>query len=818
MILNLTNTSFLAKTLLSATLMLLGLTWARGQSLLIKTVDETGASVGLAQVAAFKMPDSTLAAQGNTDLMEGKLTLQLKPGTYRIKAVLVGYAAATSPLLEIKAGGNHAVSLTLNSKADVKDAIEVVGRKPIFKQEAGKLTVDIENSTLNEGTDALQILRRMPGVSVEGERNITIRGKQGVMVMIDDKPTFYSPEQLAIYLRSLPSSQIKEIEIITQPDSRFDAQGTSGIINIKTRRTKRVGYSGEVHGSYGQGVFHKANVGGSLNYINGNWKTYGALNAVSRGWLMEIRNDRTYPFRTPSGDFTESQTSDVNYFIYNRGLSARLGGEYDNGTHSIRLEGNGGLNNEVFESYGQNGLFGANLSPVSRTISTDYNPDRVNNLELNLTTRHKLDTSGQDLSFTANYGQFLQRSTQEFRTWTTPAGSSTILPNETFMITTPSNRVAMAKVDYTLPLAHDWKLEAGAKLTQVWVFTQNDFFRVNSGVQSADSARTNGFDYKEQIRAAYGQVSKKWKNMSMMAGLRMEQWVVDGRQTNGNANFKRDLTYFFPSLGLEYKVDSHSTATLQFSRRINRPSYGNMNPYAFQIDAFSVYAGNPNILPEISYAAEITYSMLDGAVSVGTSIGFNDNTLVSDASYRFSDTSRTLFVAPINIPRYYYASLFAFGSLPITKWWNVDYWGGFFYDRFEGNILGGEFKNDVLRPQANLTNSFTLSDTWTAEVSGNGSWWGAYNVNLNAPFGQVSLGMRKSFWNKAASVTLTANDIFWTEAYRNRIDSRWLNNQSFFRGDSRVFTISFSYNFGREEFKGPSKADRDSELQRMGGR
>ncbi len=775
--------------------------------------------VPFASVALLAWPDSTIAKATVADA-EGRFELMpSKAGQFKILVKAVGYVPYLSSLVKLNVGGQVApLNIQMREAAYQSSTVEVIGRKPIIRQEAGKTVVDVENSTMNVGLDALSVLRRMPGVVVSGEGAISLRGKAGVQIMIDGKLSYLSAQQLTVLLRSMSSAEIKEIELITQPDARFDAQGTAGIININTKRNKLEGINGEVHGYAGQGVYSKYNIGTSLNWAKNGYKVYGGYDYTDRGNLMDILNRRAYPYQQPDGSrVSELQDLTSYYAIRTRNHSMRLGTEIEKGNTSVRLEGNTRLSRELFEANSTSLFFDNSNQLQSRTQTDDYNPDRFTDLQLSAQVRQKLDTAGQNISLNAYYGQFLQNSEQTFKLWQVDGQDNFLRFQERYMTTTPDNKVFAIKTDYELPIGPSFKLSAGGKFAQVSVQTTNAFFNVMNGARQADADATNTFEYVEQIRAAYVQADYKKGKMSYQLGLRTEHWVADGKQVNTPISFSRNQLFFFPSGSLAWQQDDHTTLSAQYSRRLNRPSYGNLNPYLFQMDAYTFYAGNSNLTAEISNTLELTYSILDGAVAFSASYGQADNNLQGDTPFRFSDTSRRLFIAPINIPNYQNISLNVYGSLPLTKWWNADYYVGVYFNKYSGNILGGDFGNEAITPNAQLTNTFTLAKGLEFELGGNYNGLSAYGISRTQGFGQVSAGLKYKFWEDAASIRLAAQDIFWSEVYNTTIDSKWLTYTGKFRGDNRIVMLSFSYQFGQLKSRAPDKQS-DTELQRMGGR
>lgn len=779
--------------------------------------DQQGEGVPFAGVIAYAWPDSILTKATAADA-DGNYVLQLKDaGRYRLMVRAVGYPVQWSATLTMKAGESLTQSFTLKQAALESKEVEVVARKPIIRKESGKTIIDVENSTLNTGMTAIDVLRRMPGVTISGENSVSLRGQKGILIMIDGKRTFLTEAQLAALLRTTPSDQIKEIELITQPDARYDSEGTGGMINIVFKRNRLEGFSGEVHTSYGQGTYSRANGGLSLNAGWRGIKLFGSYDYTDRNWLMDITNDRRYPLRLADGSELREGQNLVSYYKTGSWSNRfRIGGEADIQNTNIRFESNGNISRELFEANSTSKFFNGQDQLQQRTQTADVNPDNFKNYELNLTVTQKLDTNGQKLTTDVVYGEFLQRSTQEFKFWFfDPAGNATGF-RERYMTTSPTNKVMALKVDYELPIGKLFNLTAGGKYTSVYVTNANDFYDVTAEQRTLDPVATNAIDYREEIRAAYSQLSYKIGKWSAQLGLRGEHWITNGTFANSPLKIERNQFLLFPSGSLEYKVSDATTYSIAYSKRINRPGYGSLSPYSFYIDANTFYAGNPNLKPAITDNLEIGGQFLEGALGISISYVYGQDIIGGDLPFRRSDTSRTLYISPVNVPLHQNLALNVNASLPVTKWWNVDFFGMVYYNLFAGDILGGEFRNELVTPMGQLTNRISLPWGLEFEIMAMGHMRSVYFLQKTLPFGRVTLGLKKSFMDKKLNVRLAAHDIFRTDAYWGEIDSKWMTYRGFFRGDERVLGFAITYNFG--QMRAPQRKERDSELDRMGGR
>lgn len=788
----------------------------------VKAAD--GSALPFATVGLLSIPDSAIQKGEQADA-EGKFQLSLpkKSGNFILQAKTVGYVAGYSPVLRLQEGvpSFSSYEFTLEEEAFVAAGVEIEKKKPIIKAEAGKVTVSVENSAISTGTDALTVLKRMPGVVVDNDGNVSFRGKQGVLLMLDGRPTFLTPNQFANLLRSIPSSQVKEIELITQPDARYDAQGTAGIININLKRNEQEGITGQVNASFAQGVFPKSDAGANLTFQKGKWGSFLSYAFSDNNRFMDIINNRTYPFNNPNTGVVLDETRNLStvYVIGTQSHNYRGGASFQGEKTNIRIEGSGRTANALWQANSTSDYLNAQQQLINRTLTEDFNPDRFSDVSAVLSLKHKFDTAGRHL-FTADvdFGQYQQISSQRFRTWLTDQATGERSFAERYMETDPLNRVLALKSDYHIKFGKGFELVTGLKLTDVLVGTNNRFFNIINGAQVVDTFSTSTFNYTEQIRAGFKQL--KWANdhWNITGGIRVEHWRADGKVPQQNRSFVRDQLFVLPSLSVTYNLPEGRTASLMYSQRINRPVYGNLNPYTFQVDNFMLFTGNTDLLPEIAHNVELGYTLFEGAMGFSVAYGQQYNNIVNYNPVRLSDTARLMYIKPFNIPLFRNIAVNAYGTVEPFQWWQLEYFGSIFFNRFEGDILGGNFSNQAITPMAQATNTFRLGLGWEAEMQGNIMGLSAGGLSLTQPLGQLTLGLKKKFLNDALTFRMAAQDIFYTDQYNSTISSRWMNYDGRFRQDSRMLTVALTYNFGKTSIKAIEKRSVDEDLQRMGGR
>ena len=245
-------------------------------------------------VELIKSKDSAIVKLGITD-DKGIAEFEHIPfGSYFIKATMVNYVTGYSTLINVSSSEKNEVTLSLNQKSTELKEVTVEGKKPFIQKLTDRIVVNVDNSIISAGSSAMDILERSPGVNIDQNDAISLRGKQGVIIMIDGKTTPMTGTDLANYLRGLPSDAIDRIDIITNPSAKYDAAGNSGIIDIHMKKDQRLGANGSITAGYGQGVYPKANAGLNFNYRNKKVNVFGSYNYAYRKGLNHLILDRNF--------------------------------------------------------------------------------------------------------------------------------------------------------------------------------------------------------------------------------------------------------------------------------------------------------------------------------------------------------------------------------------------------------------------------------------------------------------------------------------------------------------------------------------------
>lgn len=438
-------------------------------------------------------------------------------GTYFIKTTLLNYPDQAMAAFAVKSDMMlPAISLSKTNISLNEVTIEV--KKPYIEHDHGKVIVNVENSISSAGSSAFEVIEKSPGVTVNATDNISFKGRSGIVVQIDGKPTPMTGSDLANYLRGIPSSAIEKIEFIANPSSKYDAAGGS-IINVRLKKDKRMGTNGTLSGSYGQGVYPKTNGGLALNHRGKKVNVFSSYNYTWRKGFNHLVLDREF---YKNGSFNGAYLQD-NYLIFPvKNQIGRVGADYYiNPKNTLGVVVNGTSNR--FTPIGENvsDVYDQTHQKVSSFNTSNRSHDNWYNYSANLNYKHIFDSLGTELTTDLDYAHFGNTTTQKFTTrYYDLAGSEFQPVYLLFGDIHGGLDIYSVKSDLSRPLKKNAKLEAGIKSSYVKADNNLAFYNQSSGQNMYDSTKSNHFIYTENINAAYFNVTKEYKKWSTQLGLR----------------------------------------------------------------------------------------------------------------------------------------------------------------------------------------------------------------------------------------------------------------------------------------------------------
>jgi hypothetical protein len=785
-----------------------------------KILNEEFRPVQGATAELLRSKDSSLVKVAIAD-KNGTIEFEnIRFGAYLVRVTHVNHLKSFSRLITLSAETNavNFPDITVTPAPKELQSVQVTSRKPFIQQMTDRIVVNVENSVVNAGSSAFDVLERSPGVLIDVNDNLSMRGKAGVIIMIDGKPSPMSGSDLVNYLRSLPSSAIERIELITNPSSKYDAAGNAGIIDIRMKKDQRFGTNGSFTAGYGQGIYPKANAGINLNYRNKKINLFGGYNYSYRMNLNHLLLNRNF---FEDKQFTGQDLKD-NYTKIPLYLNTiRFGADfYPNKKTVYGFVINSNLNSFKPKNDNSSVVIGSNKQELFKFNTQTRNNNRNKNIAANFNIKHNFDSIGRELTADLDYAYFntdnsSRVSTQYHNLDGTPMQPDYILDG----LQDGNLNLATVKADYVNPLKNKAKFETGFKTSFVRADNDARFFDMSSGSPVDDVNKTNHFYYDENINAAYFIFKKAYKKIDFQLGLRAENTNVKTRQVKGDIRWDSSYTQLFPSAYFNYTLKEDQRIGVSVSRRIDRPNYSQLNPFLFLIDVTTYATGNPSLLPQFTWAYELNYTIK----SINLTLGYShteksQNIVIARFKEVFpsipADDNVTVQI-PVNLSSTDYFGLTVAAPIKISKWWNMINNANVFYNHYNGNL--GVTTLDKGRAVADLrtNNTFTFKKGWTAEFTANYNTGGQYGFMVTRPQWGVGAGVQKTFWQGKGQLRFNVTDIFWTNLPRATIT--YDNYVEIWRAyrESRVANLSFTYRFGSNKVLQARRRTTGSEEERQ---
>lgn len=750
-----------------------------------------GKAIEFASVALIHLPDSTRAGLGLSN-DKGVFSFEnIKPGSYQIKVIAIGYERAQSKAFDLGSTAMILPALRLNPTVTSLKEVDIRAKIPLIQQQADRTVLNVEQMN-TAGDNALDVLKRAPGIKLDKDDNIIMKGKSGVNVMIDGKMSYMSGLELSTYLKSLPGSVMSKVELISNPPSSFDAAGSAGIINIKLKRNKLQGFNGNASIGAGYGEYGKGYGSTNLNYNVGKVSTYGRF---SYGYYNSFNR------LTMNRNIAGEQFNQLNFWHpITRSSNYALGADYFiNDKHTIGILWKGSSAPYTTNSESNSVNYNTVQQKMGSVNSKNPQDNTSGNNAYNLNYRFKIDTNGRELGIDLDkVGYDNSKTEQYFNSYFDAAdnriGDVVNLRNKGF----GDVSIYAVKLDYVHPFSKTLKAEAGYKSS--WVNTSSDvrFDSLKTAGWINDPKRTNRFNYRENINALYLSFSQSFKQLELKAGLRAEQTFGNGFSSGNEEKIDRKYWQLFPTFFASWKVSENHQIQGSYARRINRPSYTSLNPFAFYSDPYTALKGNPLLLPSFSNNFEINYNIKNFRV---LSLSYAKSTdVISEVIYQ-NDQSKESISVEENLGRAQNIYIATGSPFDITKWWNNNTELSIAYDDVKSPLQGGNYNSHKFSWSVNSEQTFNLPKdlqlTYTffyssPSVSGLFRSLESYGMNVSA---------RKTFMNKKATVSLKLNDVFDTNKFRanlryNNVNTYWQN-----QWESRKINLSLSYKFGNMKVK-----------------
>ncbi|MCC8408423.1 TonB-dependent receptor [Mucilaginibacter sp. UR6-1] len=759
---------------------------------------------------------------GGTAPMNGVLTDEkgnfkidnIKPGAYKIGVSFIGYPTKFIDPVTTTLGKPDAnmgqIVVAPSSKA--LNEVTVTGQAGLVENRIDKIVYNAEKDLTSAGGNATDVLQKVPLVSVDMNGNVAVRGDQNVRVLINGKPSGATSASLSDVLKTIPADQIKNVEVITSPSAKYDAEGSGGIINIVTKTKNASGVSGSVSG----GVGTRQN-NGNLNFnYNKNRFNFSTNIGGNAGWPQTSYTDFNQSLTADGID--QRNTNSSHNEIKRHGIRGSVTAGYEfNGFNSINSTialNDGGFNADGGGNYLFENLLDStqNLSYTGRTISHN----KFSGFDWNIDYTHKFKKQGHEIIFSGQWSHSIIKT--DYTNLFSDLYQSQLANNN------GKNNEYTAQADYTLPINKVFKLEAGGKTIQRRINSNYDIFAVNPDGSNPilDRQNSNLYDYTQNVYAGYGVLTITLpKSYSVLAGARLENTKIegdpeapyaDGTNSQTLEPFKANYNTFIPSLTIQ-KVFGANTLKLSYSKRIQRPSLQVLNPFINRSNQQSQSVGNPNLAPEVSQTVELNYNAFIKTSVVNFSVYYkNTSNLiegiaspVQDGDVIINRTVQNNVAENNSIGGSFFGSINPIKPLTIRANINVFTYNPSVYtayadfinpDALKTRLMTTVFGSATLNlPKNFIFEAFAFNNSARRTIQG-----------TSPAFGIYVFGIKKQFMDKKASIGFNTIQPFAVDkSFNQSISSPGFTQSVRTRIPFQSFGVTFSYSFGKMSFSNPQQ-------------
>lgn len=733
-------------------------------------------------------------------------------GDYLVSATTVGHQKSFSNSFSINVQQQvvQVPTITLTAVSKQLAEVSVTAKRPLVEQRIDRTIVNVEASITNIGTSALEVLEKAPGVTVDRDGNISLKGKEGVMVMVDGKPTQLGGADLANLLRGMSSNQLDQIEIMTNPPARFDAAGNAGVINIKTKKTLKAGFNGSANLTYSQGRYPKTAEAFNFNYREGKVNLFTNLSHNYQKSFSTMYLDRNI-LSINDNSLQKVFNQEVNRVGEGNSYTAKAGIDFF-ATPKTTLGAVVNINMRGMESDNPNVTNISNSLKELQSVTKALVKNEIdwNSFSANLNYRRSIDKKGKELTSDLDFAKHNMNSSLFMMNAYTDADGNPFTKADTVVGLLPQDiRVYSGRVDYYHPINKNSRFEAGIKSSIVRTDNNAVYDSIQFGGVVHDSSRSNHFIYEENINAAYASYSAPIsKKITGQFGLRLENTNAKGRQLTTGENFNRNYTQLFPTAYFQYKLNEKNNFGANFGRRVSRPSYQSLNPFIRFLDRYTFSQGNPNLKPSISSNIELTHTWNS---QITTTLNY---THVKDIIQSIiQQKGEEAYNTPSNVAKLDQFGIAVSANTPINKWWLSSININLYNDNFKGVINNTPITMRGTTFIISGTQQFKLNKTLTAEINGRYRAGGLEGVMRVRPVWMVGAGVSQQVMKKKGTLRLTVRDIFWTQRPGGRTQYGNVDVKMRNVGETRVVSLGFTYNFSKGKKIAPVKRTQGSAIE-----
>ena len=750
------------------------------------------------------LPYVNVVVKENSKVITGGITSE--KGTFQIKNL-----ALKDYIVEIQFMGYKTISksakltvdnsinfntITLEEDAIQLEGVEIVKEKSTIEQKIDRKIINVGKDLISAGATAGEIMNNIPSVSVDPQTNaISLRGNSNVRILIDGKPTNMDAAQV---LQQIPSASIKQIELITNPSAKYNPEGMSGIINIVLNKNSKLGFNGSINNGVTFGITPKVNSSFDLNYRTGKFNFYGNYGFnhgkySNNGFInsKELNNDNTQIFDMNSKNTShlaklgfDFNINDKNTFSFYTNQNISQGKDFGN----TKVDYVSSAINDRFQ------LFDNKSENHSETYNFDYKLDfkkEGHNLELEV--NHNKNDSPENAFYTNING-----TTNSFTNDVKTLGKNTIV-----------------NLDYVNPLSETTKLELGLESRNE--NTDNNLFLNN--------AYNSDFTYERTLYSAYATLGKQWKKWNFQAGARLEQYNVEAlfrKVSEVDSKFEDDILSIYPSAFITYNPSDNNSFSLNYSRRVDRPSISQVNPIREWSTPTIDSEGNPFLVPQFTNSFELNYTRKTKIGSITSGIFYRRiQDEITRVIFTNPNDSNKQIISYDNFDNNNAYGIEVSGNLDFKKWWSANISFDAYNKKTQGTIedTPGNYEFvevDVTTFNARINNTFKATKDLRFQLFG---MYRGRDLSLQldrSPMWKMDIGASYNVLKGSGTISARFSDIFKTMRFAFDGERPYKTNGEF-NWESRTVYLGFNYRFGSGKNKAAARKQRDKNETQGGG-
>jgi hypothetical protein len=777
------------------------------QTTLKSTVtDDKEQPIPYANVLLLNAKDSVFIKASITD-DAGKWAIEsVEKGTFLVKTMMTSFKTIVSEPIVVNGEKELNLPTTrLQIQSAELQTVEIVQKKPFLEQRAGKMVVNVAESIAGSQGNLSDVLKKVPGLIIINNQ-VSMAGKSGVSILLDGKPTEYM--DLDALLKEMPADQIDRIEVVSQPDARYDAAGTGGIINVIMKKGFSMGVNGSVTVAFGYGTLPKSRLSANISNRNKQFSTY--LNA-------SIGNRQGFERMLLNRLVDTLRFSQYNYNPYNpKSLNVRTGMDYtmaEKHVIGLAIGFNGSFNDRV--SDGKTEIFKLDYTPLDTLINKNTFYRHWYNLNGETFYNWEMDTSGTKLEWSANGSRFYRDANNVLETTKPNLGDTVKYPSR--RNTEPGLiHVGGTRLDFTYPVHKNLKLSVGGKISIAHLDNElvaEKTLQPNNN-WSKDVLLSNHFIYDETIGALYGNMTAKIGKVEFQTGLRYEHtWSKGYSVTLHSEQIRPAYGKFFPSASVSIPIVKQLAVMTAYSYRINRPNYRSLNPFVTFMDPYAFERGNPDLKPEFTHTGQFSltwdakpffnleYRQTDDAIQMLT-----------------EQKGKTTFRFDGNVAKM--TNLGGHFFFPLTVAKGAEGFAGvmIYQQQYDGQHEGNPLTLKSTSYTGFMQFSYKFNKQYKFEMNG---WYRKGGLQGLIEIGEMyglDMGLQGKFWDDHLEVNLAANQLIF-KTFSGKVD---FGNQHYkvnMGWETRIFELSAKYKFGnrflKERKKGKSSAEEETKRANM---